>query len=525
MTTRVVTTKELEQHSKPSDAWFVINGNVYDVSKFAMMHPGGEEILYEYAGQDVTETFYGLHRQEVLEKFGPKLLVGRLEGAEEENDDNRVLSRSDLSILPFGENPAFQGFASPFWNDSHVQFRKTVRKWLEENVREEAEAGELSGKAPSDELFKKMGEAGLLAGRIGPGPAMKYAPENLFGVPKDKFDYFYEMILHEEVGRLACPGFVDGIGSGMAIGLPPVLQFGPSWMKEKVAKEVLSGEKRICLAITEAFAGSDVAHVKTRAELSADGSHYVVNGTKKWITNGHDSHYFTTLVRTGGEGHGGLSFLLIERSEGLETKKIKTSYSPSAGTAYITFENVKVPKENLIGAENMGFLLSMYNFVHERWMICAYIIAGSRGMIDECLRWTQQRKAFGKPLISQPVVRKQLGEMISRVESVSAWCESVTYRMCNMPYADMSSKLAGQICLLKYEATRVAHDVCDMSVQIFGGRGITQGGMGKYVERFMRTYKFASILGGSEDILIDAGLRLAMANAAKEAGDLSRARL
>ncbi|GBG25553.1 Long-chain specific acyl-CoA dehydrogenase, mitochondrial [Hondaea fermentalgiana] len=515
MGVKTVSTKELAQHSTKENAWLVIDGNVYDVSKFAMLHPGGEEILYEYAGQDVTETFYGLHRHEVLAKYAPKLLVGRLEGTGED----------ELSILPFAENTGFQGFDSPYWTESHVDFRRNVRQWLHDNVRDAAEEGELSGKAPTQELFQLMGDVGLLAGRMGPGAAMKYAPKELFGLPKEKFDYFYEMILHEEVGRLACPGFVDGIGSGMAIGLPPVLQFGPDWMKDKVAKEVLSGEKRICLAITEAFAGSDVAHVKTRAELSADGTHYIVNGTKKWITNGHDSHYFTTLVRTGGEGHGGLSFMLIERGEGVETKKIKTSYSPSAGTAYITFENVKVPAENLIGGENMGFLLSMYNFVHERWMICAYINAGSRGMIDECLRWTQQRKAFGKPLLSQPVVRKQIGEMISRVEAVSAWTENITYRMCNMPYHEMSSKLAGQVCLLKYECTRVAHDVADMAVQIFGGRGITQSGMGKYVERFMRTYKFASILGGSEDVLIDAGLRLSMATAAKEFGNLARARL
>merc|ERR1711916_292111 len=146
----------------------------------------------------------------------------------------------------------------------------------------------------------------------------------------------------------------------------------------KVGREVLLGQKRICLAITEAFAGSDVANIKTTAVKSADGSHYIVNGTKKWITNGHDSHYFVTLVRTGGEGMGGISMLLIERSEGVETKKIKTSYSPSAGTAYITFDNVQVPTQNIIGWENAGFLNAMANFNHERWMICNYIGAGSR---------------------------------------------------------------------------------------------------------------------------------------------------
>lgn len=252
-----------------------------------MMHPGGEHILYEHAGQDATDVFYGLHRHDVLIKFGDKLRVGRLEGAAPRDESNTILTRADLSIVPFSEPAAFQGFDSPYWTSEHVEYRKRVRAWMDANLREEAEAGEKSGAKPSVELFKKMGEVNLLAGRIGPGEHLKMVGKDVFGIPADDFTYFHEMVLHEEIGRLACPGFIDGLGSGMAIGLPPVLQFGDDEMKAKVGREVLSGEKRICLAITEAFAGSDVANIKTRAELSADGSHYIVNGTKKWITQGH----------------------------------------------------------------------------------------------------------------------------------------------------------------------------------------------------------------------------------------------
>ncbi|CAK9044377.1 Acyl-CoA dehydrogenase apdG (Aspyridones biosynthesis protein G) [Durusdinium trenchii] len=507
-----VPARELEAHNTPENAWIAVDGDVYDVTKFAMLHPGGEHILYEYAGKDVTDVFFGLHRAEVLEKFGPKLLVGRLEGAEERNEDNRIPTRGELSTVPYAEPSGFMGFDSPYWNESHVEFRKTVRAWMYEHLHEVAEEGELSGKSPTADVFKKMGDAGLLAGRIGPGEHLQFAPEQIFGVPRDDFSYFHEMILHEEISRLACPGYVDGLGSGMVIGLPPVLQFGPDWMKEKVGREVLSGEKRICLAITEAFAGSDVANIKTRAVLSADGSHYIVNGTKKWITNGHDSHYFTTLVRTGeeGSGMGGLSLLLIERSEGLETKKIKTSYSPAAGTAYITYENVKVPAENLIGFENAGFLHAMYNFNHERWMIICYIVAGTRGVVDECFRWAAQRQAFGKPLIQQPVIRQKLAKMVSEVEAVTNWLENLTFQMTKLPYDMQSAKLAGTMSLLKYHSTRVANSISDEAVQIFGGRGITQGGMGKYVERFMRTNKFAAILGGSEEVMADLGIKMAI---------------
>ena len=189
-------------------------------------------------------------------------------------------------------------------------------------------------------------------------------------------------IAHEEMARLGCPGYTDGLGAGLTIGLPPVLNFGPEWMREKVGHEVLSGQKRIALAISEAFAGSDVAGMMTRCDgacvhwmthdrlvcsgkKSEDGTKFIVNGTKKWITGGCQADYFATAVRTGGKGASGVSLMLISREDagdGFETKQIKTSYATSAGTAYITMEDVEVPVENLLGQENGGFVCIMYNF-------------------------------------------------------------------------------------------------------------------------------------------------------------------
>lgn len=484
----------------------IIDGDVYDISKFAMLHPGGEEMIRQYAGQDCTDVFYGLHRHEVIVKYAPRLMIGRIESAAPRTDANRIRTAADMSEVPYAEVQYFQGGLSPYWTPEHIEMRKNVRKWMDENLKEEAEAGELNGKHPTLDLYKKMGEVGLLAGRIGPGKHLKLIDRpdgKIFGMPIDKFDYFAESILHEEISRLACPGFVDGLGSGMTIGLPPVLQFGPDWMKKKVGTEVLSGQKRISLAITEAFAGSDVAGVQTEAVLSPDGSHYILNGSKKWITNGHFSDYFTVLTKT----EGGMSMLLVERVEGVETKSIKTSYSPSAGTAYITFENVKVPKENLIGIEGLGFMHAMYNFNHERWMIISYILAGMRGMVDECVKWANQRTAFGKKLIQQPVIRAKIGKMISKVESTYAWFEGLTYQMNNLPYEQQSEKLAGQCALLKVQATRCAYEINDEAMGVFGGRAITTSGMGMKVERFNRTNKFAAILGGAEEVMIDLGVK------------------
>jgi alkylation response protein AidB-like acyl-CoA dehydrogenase len=157
---------------------------------------------------------------------------------------------------------------------------------------------------------------------------------------------------------MGTPGYLDGLLAGMVIGLPPVLNFGSTELKKKVIPEVLSGKKYIALAISEAFAGSDVAGLRCTATKTTDGQHYIVNGTKKWITNGAFADYFSTGVRT----DNGLSVLFIERGDGVETKPIKTSYSSAAGTAFITFDNVKVPVANLLGQENKGLPVILSNF-------------------------------------------------------------------------------------------------------------------------------------------------------------------
>jgi predicted heme/steroid binding protein len=194
--------------------WVVINDTVYDLSKFYALHPGGDEVLREYYGKDATEAFYGLHRQEVLEKYGPRLMVGRIEGAS--NPPIKMETYADISAVPFAEIPFFRGELSPVWRPKHLEFRKLVRQWVHENLREDAERCELSGESPSDEVFKKMADFGLLAMRIGPGEHLKLAPKGLpMGLQPEEFDYFYEQICHEELVRTTCPGFVDGAGSGM----------------------------------------------------------------------------------------------------------------------------------------------------------------------------------------------------------------------------------------------------------------------------------------------------------------------
>lgn len=479
------------------------------MSKFAASHPGGELLLLEYGGKDATEAFYSLHRQEVLDKYCPRLLIGHIEGAKVPVDDG-LTAWGRVSKVPYAETFALRGFHSPYHTEQHKAFRKYIREFLDrEGVLAEALESENSNEPCSLELMQKISKAGLLHTKLGPGKHLGLLPLPLGMKPED-FTYFHDKIIQEEISRLQTPGFVDSMFAGFTIGAPPLINYGTDKMKQTVLPEVLAGRKRIALAITEAFAGSDVASIRTTAVKSADGSHYIVNGTKKWISSGTFADYFVTAVRTGGKGAAGISMMLIPRSEGVETKIIKTAYSSSAGTAYITFENVKVPAENMMGKEGAGFKMIMANFNHERWVIAVSVIAGTRVVIEECFKWATQRKVFGQPLMAQSVIREKLGIMVAAVETVDAYADLLTHQMNNMTYAEQNDQLGGPISLLKYQATRVAHQVADQAVQTFGGRGFTKGGMGRVVETFARTYKAGAVYGGSEEIMVDLGVRQAL---------------
>lgn len=296
------------------------------------------------------------------------------------------------------------------------------------------------------------------------------------------------------------------------ISAPAIWNFGSEEMKKTIGCEVLKGSKNSCLAISEPFVGSDVAGLKTTAVKTPDGKHYIVNGVKKWITEGMFADYFVTAVRTGKSGAGGITMLLIERGDGIETKLIKTTYSTCAGTALVIFDNVMVPVENVLGKENEGFKLIMYNFNHERWMIANQVIGLARAAVADAFMWAKQRKVFGKELIEQPVIRNKLANSVAALESMQSYCEAVTYDMNNTKGGAVGTRLAGPIALLKYQVTRSSWMIADDTVQILGGRGITRTGMGARVEGFKNYVKYAAVYGGSEEIMADLAIKQALKN-------------
>lgn len=511
----VFSLSEVAKHNTMESAWVAIDGDVYDVTKFIPMHPGGSSLLLQYSGRDVTEDFFDMHRTDVLLKY-KRMKIGTVDSVPA-NHERAVdlLAPGTISQVPYAEISALQGWHSPFWNDDHKHFRQAVRAWIDENIRPDCVRADMAQKPPSIEVFQKLGRAGMLMGFLAPSKDLEEAGKLAGlslpgGLPWEKYDLYMEQIVHEEFMRLGVPGYTDGFQQGFSIGAPCIVAFGSPQMKRTILPEVLRGDKRICLAITEPFAGSDVANLRTVATKTPCGKFYIVNGTKKWITGGLDSDYFVTAVRTGADGAKGMSLMVIEKGPGLETKIIKTSYSAAAGTAYITFENVKVPVENLLGEENKGFKLVMNNFNHERWMITCQIITCSRLVLTESMLWAKQRKVFGKPLITQPVIMAKLSEMAAQVEAVSSWFDTITYQMQNMDYETQAKQLAGPIGLLKFYSTRVALLCYDHSMQVFGGRAITRSGMGQNVERFGRFVKYCAIYGGSEEIMVSLAAKQMM---------------
>ncbi|KAK0251980.1 hypothetical protein B0A54_12866 [Friedmanniomyces endolithicus] len=362
MPSATLSRKEVSKHDTEEDLWVIVDHKVYDLSDFVDAHPGGSVVLTQVAGQDATQAFYNLHRHEILQQYS-KLCIGVLDNELPEVIDPQP---GDLSRVPYAEPlwlaPQFAQFTNQYYKDSHRRLQKAMRVFVEVHVTPEAKEKEKDGTFISQGLIDKMAEANILAMRLGPGKHL-HGRVILGGgvVEGEEFDYFHDLIVSQELTRHGQRGFQDGNMAGMTISLTAVRQWlNNEKLRDRITEEVLSGKKKMSLAITEAFAGSDVAGLRTTAEVSDDGQHYIINGTKKWITNGMFSDYFVTGCKT----KKGFSVILVPKTEEVEVKLIKTSYSTAAATTYIQFNNVKVPRDHLLGEEDNGFKVIMSNFNH-----------------------------------------------------------------------------------------------------------------------------------------------------------------
>jgi len=290
------------------------------------------------------------------------------------------------------------------------------------------------------------------------------------------------------MARSGLAGPSSSLTTGISFGVPPILKFGNRQLQERFLPKLLTGKKRTCIAITEPGAGSDVANIATTAAKTPDGKHYIVNGTKKWITNGIWAEYSSMAVRTGGPGPTGLSMLVVPLKgyPGVSMRRLKVGGQASAGTTFIELDDVKVPVENLIGEEGMGMKYVMTNFNHERLAIAIGATRQSRIALAAAMEYVLKREAFGKALIEQPVVRHRLAKCGAMLESQWAWVEQFVYQMTKLPKTTADVELGGLTALAKAQAGIVLDECARCAVLLFGGNGYTKSGQGELTERKFR---------------------------------------
>jgi acyl-CoA dehydrogenase len=371
------------------------------------------------------------------------------------------------------------GLAPIHEDEAHARLREQARRFATKEIAPHARAWEEAGIFPR-ELCKKLASASLLG--VG-------YPEEVGGSGGDLSHVLAiadELILHgHSVGAV--------VGSGShGIALPPIVRCADRAQIDRFVRPVLSGEKIASLGITEASGGSDVARIRTKARR--DGDFYVVDGDKAFITSGTRADFITCAVRTGGEGHGGISLLVIESSTpGFSvTKKIEKMGWWASDTAELRFEGCRVPVANRLGDEGAGFLQIMLNFAAERLMLAGNCVAIAELAYRESCRYVREREAFGRPIVGFQVIRHKLADMASEIAAARALTNEAVTR-------HLRGEAAPALCAMaKNVATDMVTRVCDQAVQIHGGYGYTREFV---VERLYRDARLYAIGGGTREVM------------------------
>ncbi len=368
--------------------------------------------------------------------------------------------------------------SNPPFTPEHEELRESIRGFLDRELAPHAQAWEQAEWFP-DEVFPQLAAQGLLG--------LKY-PTELGG---QGGDYLHEAVLVEELARIGSGGTAAGIGAHVNIATPPIWKFGTEEHKQRYLAPAIAGEKIGALAITEPEAGSDVASLRTRAS-AVDGG-WVVNGEKTYITNGVRAHFIVTAVKTTEEGgHHGISFLIVERGEGVRSSKLKKLGWHASDTATIAFEDVFVPQENLLGAEHEGFKLIMANFQWERLAMALGAVGAMTLAWERTAQFARERQTFGRPLAKHQAIRHQLADLATSV--YTARC--VTYDALRRFVA--GEEPLKQVTMAKLLTQRASFELMDECLQIHGGAGYMQE---YWVERAARDSRLGPIGGGSDEIM------------------------
>jgi acyl-CoA dehydrogenase len=367
---------------------------------------------------------------------------------------------------------------NPPFTPEHEELRSSIRGFIDRELAPHSQTWEDERWFPN-EVFTQLAGQGLLG--------LKY-PLELGG---QGGDYLHEAVLCEEMARIGSGGTAAGIGAHVNIATPPIWKFGTEEQRQRYLVPAIRGELIGALGITEPGAGSDVAAIATHAER-VDGG-WVVNGEKTYITNGVRAHFVVTAVRTTPEGgHGGISFLIVDRGEGVTSSKLEKLGWHASDTATIAYQDVFVPEHNLLGELNGGFKLIMANFQWERLAMALGAVGAMRLAWERTAQFARERSAFGRPLSGHQAIRHRLADLAA--SAYSARC--VTYDALRRFVA--GEEPMREVTMAKLLTQRACYELMDACLQIHGGAGYMRE---VWVERAVRDARLGPIGGGSDEIM------------------------
>ncbi len=368
--------------------------------------------------------------------------------------------------------------ATPFTAE-HELFRKMVRDFAEKELLPHKDEWEKARTVPR-EIFKRAGDLGLFGVCF---------PEEVGG---SGGDYWYKVVFCEEMDRCRMAGLIMDFLVTADIATPIINELGTEEQKKEFLIPAIRGDKIGALGITEPSCGSDVASIKTTAKR--DGDDYVINGAKMFITNGSRADFITLSVRTGGEGHKGVSLVTFPtNTKGFSVgKKLEKLGNHCSDTALLFFENCRIPCRYLIGEENKGFTYIMKNFQGERLVAALMAVSGSQSALNDAIRYTQERQAFGKRVLDFQVWQHKFAELQTQIEAA----RRLTYHAVSL--FDAKVECSKEISMAKLFAGDLAQRVAYDCLQAHGGYGY----MEEYdVSRFTRDVRLITIGGGSSEVM------------------------
>lgn len=363
----------------------------------------------------------------------------------------------------------------------HQIFRETIRAFIHKEIIPHIDQWEQQGEIDRN-IWKKMGDMGFMG--------LNY-PEEYGGLD---LDFYYSLILCEELSYCFSGGFTISALVIQYMSAPYLLKYASEELKERYLKPVIAGDMVSAVAITEPGAGSDVKQIKTTAVRSGD--HYIVNGSKTFITNGYYGDFFITAVKTAPEkGTKGISLLLIERNaKGVSANKINKLGWHASDTAELGFDQVQVPVSNLIGVENEGFSYLMAGLQLERLTAAIHSLATADSALQYTLEYIGQREAFGKKLHDFQVIRHRIAQMAADIATTKAF----VYQCCDL---QNQGEYAVQDCsIAKLQASELAVQVVSNCLQLFGGYGFTED---YKIARLYRDVRVGTIIGGTSEIMLE----------------------